>query len=130
LKVRHRLFLILILPLLACGPGPEPNAAGDDSNLEQEEQGLCEQDPPLQSWETFGRGFVTTHCQGCHASTAPNRYGAPENVVFDSQEQTVGFKSEILATAALDAPTMPPTGGTSENDRMRLRIWLECFSDH
>jgi hypothetical protein len=136
IRVNSKIVFIFITGVLmqgACGPGGgEMGENGDGSSNGAGEQatGLCADDPPLESWETFGRGFVTTHCQGCHGSAAPDRYGAPEGVTFDTQEETLTHKAQILATAASDEPTMPPTGGTSEDDRQRLRIWLECFPEH
>ncbi|MCB9797724.1 MAG: hypothetical protein H6741_33960 [Alphaproteobacteria bacterium] len=41
-------------------------------------------------------------------------------------EEVWAWQERILARAAADAPTMPPAGGTSEDDRTRLRWWLEC----
>ena len=47
--------------------------------------GPCAQ--PTVTWDSFGQSFLITHCQGCHASTSPQRYGAPEGISFDTQEQ-------------------------------------------
>ena len=38
------------------------------------------------TYDSFGRSFMATHCQGCHASSSLYRYGAPTNVIFDSEE--------------------------------------------
>ena len=32
--------------------------------------GSCGDDVPQLDWESFGEGFVTTYCQGCHAAGA------------------------------------------------------------
>ena len=53
-------------------------------------------DVPLVNYSTFGAGFITANCQGCHASTAPERFGAPESVVFDTVEQVWTWSSRIL----------------------------------
>jgi len=79
-----------------------------------------------QSWETFGQGFVVSQCQGCHASTAPDRYGAPEGVVFDTEEDVIVFSERILARATGPDADMPPGGGPIEEDRVRLERWLRC----
>ena len=34
-------------------------------------------DAPVVTYETFGAGFLLENCQSCHASTAPDRKGAP-----------------------------------------------------
>ena len=44
-------------------------------------------DVPLITYASFGQGFITFNCQGCHGSGAANRQGAPEFVTFDSHEQ-------------------------------------------
>lgn len=86
-------------------------------------------DAPLVDWHTFGNGFVVTHCQGCHASTATDRRDAPVDIVFDTAEDVARFRSAILDAAGSDVPRMPPNGGTTEDDRARLRTWLTCFAD-
>lgn len=86
---------------------------------------FCE-DAPVVTWNNFGQGFVKESCQGCHASTAANRYGAPEEITFDTVELCWEFAGAILATATGDAPTMPPAGGVREDDRQRLAWWLRC----
>jgi len=95
---------------------------------EQPVDELCNDDAPLVSWETFGQGFVTTYCQGCHASTTPNRQGAPENVIFDTEADVLTSKDRVLATTASESPTMPPNGGPSDADRAKLELWLTCFT--
>lgn len=82
---------------------------------------------PVETYDTFGRGFLTFHCQGCHASATPDRLGAPVDVVFDTKDDALRQRDRILARAAGDAPTMPPAGGTTDEDRARLEIWLRCF---
>ncbi len=83
-------------------------------------------DAPATTWDNFGAGFVTQNCQGCHASTAVNRLGAPDDVVFDTEEDTLRWADRILDLAASEAPTMPPRGGVSDDDRYRVRVWLGC----
>ena len=83
-------------------------------------------DVPVVRWTNFGEGFITSACQGCHASTAPERFGAPEEVSFDDVDQTWFWKDRILARAAGEEPTMPPEGGVHDEDRQRLVWWLEC----
>ncbi len=81
---------------------------------------------PTLAWSNFGQGFLLENCQGCHASTAVDRYGAPEGVVFDTVEDAWLHAPRILARSTGDAPTMPPQGGVSADDRTRLEWWLRC----
>lgn len=81
---------------------------------------------PVVNYNNFGKGFITENCQGCHASTAPDRYGAPESVTFDTVEEVWAWKDRILTRAADKDATMPPAGGVSQDDRTRLQWWLQC----
>src|SRR5687768_10970994 len=68
--------------------------------------GACGTDVPQLDWESFGEGFVTTYCQGCHASAAPDRHGAPPQVFFDTEEDALAWQDRILKRAAAAEPTM------------------------
>ncbi|MCB9792315.1 MAG: hypothetical protein H6741_06270 [Alphaproteobacteria bacterium] len=106
-----------LLVLLSCG-GKDDSAAPEDTSY-------CA-DVPLVNYDNFGQGFITHMCQGCHASTTPNRYDAPAEVTFDTVEEVWAWQERILARSAGDDPTMPPAGGTSEDDRVKLEWWLRC----
>ncbi len=109
---------VAVLALAACG---------DDDG--ETMPGACGEDTPLVTWETFGLGFLSTYCQGCHASTTPDRQGAPPNITFDTEQEAVALSDLILTTVTSDTPTMPPNGGPSEADRERLTVWLNCFAE-
>ena len=83
-------------------------------------------DVPSVNWNNFGHGFVLESCQGCHASTTPNRYGAPGDVYFDTVDDAWAWRERILARSTGDNPTMPPSGGVDEDDRTKLDWWLNC----
>jgi uncharacterized membrane protein len=83
-------------------------------------------DAPVVRWTNFGQAFVLGNCQGCHASTSPNRYEAPEHITFDDVDQVWDQRLMVLGVAAPEDATMPPSGGVHADDRMRLRWWLEC----
>ncbi|MBM4392256.1 MAG: hypothetical protein FJ090_14140 [Deltaproteobacteria bacterium] len=120
----------LALVLLAC-----PNAALDsaapvdsaatDSGSDDTAVDECA-DAAVVDWDNFGQGFLLMACQGCHASTTPERYGAPDDVTFDTVEQAWDRASDILRVAAGETPTMPPRGGVEDDDRVRLVWWLSC----
>ena len=71
--------------------------------------------------------IVKERCQPCHASTSPNRYGAPEDVFFDTHEDVMERKDQILEQATGEDPYMPPQGGVTENDLFLLETWLTCW---
>lgn len=85
---------------------------------------------PVVSWTNFGEGFLVENCQACHASGTPNRYGAPEDVAFDTEADVRVHRDRILARATGEAPTMPPMGGVSDDDRYLLEVWLVCWLDY
>lgn len=116
--MRAALVVVVAAVLAACGPddgGPDPTTTG------------CA-DAPLQTYETFGKGFLRAHCQGCHGGAVVDRQGAPEDVVFDEHAVVVELAPYILQAAGGDEPTMPPAGGVPDDDRERLRLWIECFA--
>ncbi len=100
--------------LLGCGD--EPPEASDD---------LCVEGPVL-TWANFGQGFLIENCQACHASTSSDRQGAPEAVVFDTEEDAWEWSERILGRATGEAPDMPPQDGIDADDRTRLELWLTC----
>lgn len=131
----------LFLVLLGCGgkssdPPPLPEfdeadhgsdtATGSDTgDVGSPAPDFCD-DAPTLSWNNFGQGFIREACQGCHATGVPNRYGAPESVVFDSVELTWAQADRVLARASGEYPSMPPLGGTHASDRAKLEYWLLC----
>ena len=90
----------------------------------------CDREPPL-SYATFGDGFLSTYCTGCHSSLLVGDYqrnDATTGVDFDSWEGVVNSIPVIairtLATG--DDPSMPPAGGPSSIERARFDEWLQC----
>ncbi len=81
---------------------------------------------PISTWETFGSAFMTENCQTCHASTQTDREGAPIETHFDTAADVWAYKDLVLARAAADVPDMPPLGGTTDDDRYLLTVWLTC----
>lgn len=81
---------------------------------------------PLVNWDTFGSAFMTHECQVCHGSGVVERFGAPEEVIFDTVEEVWARAERILARATGEKSTMPPNGGTFEDDQTKLEWWLKC----
>jgi uncharacterized membrane protein len=52
------------------------------------------------SYAGFARSFMTTYCSGCHSALAPNRYGAPPDLDFDTEAQLRVHAAEIDHEAA------------------------------
>ena len=83
-------------------------------------------DVPLITYSSFGQGFITFNCQGCHGSGAPDRQGAPESVTFDNHEETLFWLERIYQRTHISRD-MPPALGIFEEDQERLRIWIDCW---
>jgi mono/diheme cytochrome c family protein len=115
------------LATLAAGCVADADAAPPVPGDPEPEEVACGPETPTVTWETFGEGFVTTHCQGCHASTALDRKGAPPALFFDTAVDVGDHVDLILDAATADPPRMPPAGGPSDEDRERLAVWLTCF---
>ena len=86
-------------------------------------------DTPLVTWSTFGQGFMTNYCQGCHGSETLNRYGAPTAVTFDTLDQVKSYQDRLLDLIVGSKATMPPGGGISHSDAERLIVWITCASE-
>jgi hypothetical protein len=86
---------------------------------------FCDEGPTI-TWANFGNGFLIENCNGCHAATAVNRFGAPEDITFDTVDEVWAWATIVLAVATGDKPSMPPTGGVVDDDRLRLEYWLRC----
>jgi hypothetical protein len=139
--------VLLILGALACDAEPEPEAASDslgetgdvddesgedDGESSGEETGATEivcDDEPVITFDTFGRGFLATYCNGCHGGEVLDRKGAPPTVSFDDRETASVFAERILVRVVPPegVTPMPPAGGVTEDDLERLRIWLTCY---
>ncbi len=102
--------------------------AGEDPISPDVPDPACGDATPLVTWETFAEAFLSTHCQGCHASASLNRQGAPAGVRFDDEMETVALGNTILNVVSVTEPSMPPSGGPSDDDRQLLNVWLSCWA--
>ena len=129
--------MIFLAVLIGCGEnedsysvniGPKNKPEQTDTGFETElfELGDCA-DLPYVTWDSWAKGTLTTHCQGCHASETPMTYGAPLNVNFDTQQETLQWLGRIKARV-LVSQDMPPAGGLLEEELYLLQIWLDCWS--
>ena len=103
---------------------PESTTATEpstDLNLNDDD---CDQ-APVVTWDNWAKSMIITHCQGCHASVSPNRYGAPLAIHFDHKEAAYDLADRIYIRV-LDTQDMPPAGGILEEDLYLLDIWLRC----
>jgi len=82
----------------------------------------CSTTPTYSEW---AQGFFRGKCQSCHASTTPDRRGAPEDVTFDTYDDIIPWLDAIERTI-FTTESMPPSGGITEEERILLAQWLDC----
>lgn len=131
-----RLALSVLLALASCDGGSDPTTeadSGDGDGTATDAAPSCDEQPVV-TYDTFGRGFLATYCDGCHGSQVVDdaRQGAPPQVVFDDRAGAANYGDRILARVAPpdgSAPTMPPVGGVTPDDRERVVVWLTCFPE-
>jgi uncharacterized membrane protein len=105
------------------GPADDTSAASDTGTSDTGAD-LCA-NAPVVTWENFGAGFVTQNCQACHAASAPERQGAPSDVVFDTEDDVLERSAGVLGRV-VDRGDMPPQGGLTDDDRYLTEVWLTC----
>jgi uncharacterized membrane protein len=75
----------------------------------------------------FGRAFLASNCETCHAADAPSRHGAPTAFTFDTLDQVRAHADRIFVRAAADNTTMPPGPvDPPADERAQLAEWLAC----
>ena len=117
---------MLIAILLSCSQAPADTAGAVDTGPPPADSTAPCEGTQVVTYNNFGHGFLLTFCQGCHASSTPTRYGAPDAVFFDTAEDAWAWSERILARAETEAGGMPPAGGISDEDRLLLSHWLRC----
>lgn len=95
----------------------------EPSDINLNDEGCDEE--PVVTWDNWAESMIITHCQGCHASASPNRYGAPLNIHFDHKEAAYDLADRIYIRT-LEHEDMPPAGGILEDDLYLLDVWLRC----
>ena len=108
--------MLFVAVTAGCDPAPIDPADTVDAGCDEEQE---------VTWDAFADGFFRSRCQACHASTSPDRRGAPDGVAFDDEAATRGQGERVRARVLVE-PTMPPGGGLSESERALLDVWLSC----
>ncbi len=107
--------MLLLALMLACG--------GDKGAAESADP--CAEVPYDLNWANFGDGFFANYCRACHSSGAPDRFGAPDGINFDTLEE-VRAQSSLIAFVVIEEQSMPEGGGVYEQDLEFLGYFLEC----
>ena len=91
------------------------------------EERSCPPEGTTLTYESFGKGFIDQHCQGCHGLPSKDRRGAPSGYDFGSVDDVRRFRSRIFSRAAADNTTMPPgPDDPPADEREKLAEWLAC----
>jgi cytochrome c553 len=106
--------MIALVLLMACAPEPAATCVVDSGGWRP-------------TWSNFGESWFVTWCASCHAADAPQRFGAPEALVFDTEAQVKNSLSIIRSSVLGGSPTMPVGGGLPEEDRQALERYLDCL---
>ncbi len=107
----------MMLLLLACSSSPDSALTDSACGAEEESWSL--------TWSSWGQGFFRTYCDACHAADTPQRFGAPEDLTFDTLEQVRQWDSRIRVRT-LEQGDMPLGGGVHEDDLLLLEAFLDC----
>lgn len=126
--------LTLLLGLVACGTKDDP--VGRRASTEVSDTAASSSDPddtgaapcdsaPVISWSGWAQGFFRGYCTSCHSVATPDRWGAPEGLNFDTEDEVQGLAAQIRS-AVLDRQTMPIGGGVLQDDLELLEVYLDC----
>ena len=106
----------LLLVLVACADAPLPI-----------EDYPCPPSGTQLTYESFGRTFLSAHCNHCHNATESKRAGAPESYRFDTLDDVRSHRARIFVRSAASNTTMPPgPEDPSSDEREQLAEWLAC----
>ena len=115
-----------MLLLAACGTESVDSAKADGTTDPSSSACVTDTGGGYPTWAGFGEAFFAGRCASCHAATAPDRFGAPEAVTFDSEEEVL-LLLDAVQRVILDDATMPPGGGLHEDELRELQRYLDCL---
>lgn len=119
----------LLVALAACGTQfAPPDVPGDDEPGSDAGVTPKECETSYLDYGNFAAAFTADWCRGCHGAAVPEgmRQAAPIGVDFDDLAALRHWRERIQIRATGSAPTMPPVGGPSAEERALLAEWLAC----
>lgn len=89
--------------------------------------GAGDSDPcaDAHGWAGYGDVFLRDWCRSCHSAAAPNRFGAPEGIDFDTLEDLHRWLGPVEDTVIGDE-SMPVGGGVDPAVRAEFGAWIAC----
>jgi uncharacterized membrane protein len=107
---------VALLLLVACAEAPVPI-----------DEYPCPPQGTALTYDSFGRAFMSAHCNNCHNASEGKRSGAPESYRFDTLDDVRAHADRIFVRAATSNTTMPPgPEDPSADTREQLAEWLAC----
>ena len=94
-------------------------------NEQTDTSSVCSEAEQVE-WNYWAKGFFDTYCRGCHSSEALNRFGAPEQINFDSEDEVFAQADEIYSSVII-RQTMPKGGGLEPQLLESLAVYLQCW---
>ena len=85
----------------------------------------CEDAAALE-WNYWANGFFRTYCLSCHSAQSSERYGAPQGINFDKQED-VEMLADLIYESVIIEERMPEGGGVDPAELQRLEGYLRCW---
>jgi uncharacterized membrane protein len=122
--------VVFVLLILGCGSGQKPlddtafNTEPDDTDVGETIPAECAESLPI-TWDDWGRDFFRTWCGGCHSAETPDRRGAPEAYVFDTEAQVFSHR-DIIYWSVLEQDRMPLGGGLVPEEAELLSYYINC----
>ena len=116
---------VLVASLLGMGCQSAGDTVDTVDTADPDLEAFCAE-APVVNYANFGESFMNHQCQGCHSSALEERFDAPIEVTFDSLEDVWLWRDRIIDRCDLDAPTMPPRGGVTDDELLMLHWWLKC----
>ncbi len=88
----------------------------------------CDARTPALSYDNFAQPFMSKNCTGCHHSEVKgeDRKGAPAGIDLNTFDDVQTWGYIVHARTLGDEPTMPPGGGLTADESLRLEEWLQC----
>ena len=113
------------LALAGCGTEVKLDTTGDAGVMSPDAESCA---TSYVTYQTVGEPFMSNWCRGCHSAKLPTtmRQQAPVTVNFDTLADVRSWSERIAFRATGKPPTMPPSGGPSDEERSLLAGWLAC----
>ncbi len=128
---------IILLLLMACGAGTG-EVENSSPSLTPQPAGIKTREIPSPdsscfvgsnlNYENFGHSFVIEYCLACHSEnlTGAHRFGAPDDLNFDTAIAIKAWRSRILDMFVVKDPHQRLGRVPSASEKEMVKEWLDC----